>query len=59
MEMLTLSDPIGIETITIFVLVLYLCSRLALVWVAGVVALLRGKGVCGEWPLSAERDNSG
>jgi hypothetical protein len=46
MEMLTRSDPIGIET-------------MALVWVAGVVALLRGKGVCGEWPLSAERDNSG
>lgn len=42
------ADPVGVEAIPVFVLLLYVYARLAVVWVAGVVDLLRSHGQARE-----------
>jgi hypothetical protein len=58
LAMHTQADPIGTEAISIAFLALYLYSRLAVVWVMGMITLMRHKGVPDEGPVPAKRDNS-
>jgi hypothetical protein len=54
----TQAESIGMEAIPIITLVLYLYSRFAVVWIVGVIALLRRKGAPGERTVPAKLDNS-